>query len=86
MIALLIGLGVIVASLALAVWLGLAFELPPAVVGYYDTLFAYAYDGLGILDFFCPLEYIRPIFTIWLILHGAWFTYCVIRWVYGFIN
>lgn len=86
MIALAIGLAALVVAYLLDLFIGTPLELPAFFVSFYDTLFEYIYDGLGILDFFCPVEYIKVIFGIWVALHALYFTYSVARWAFGAVR
>lgn len=55
--------------------------VPAELQSIIDTLFGYMADGMGILNFFCPLSMIRPALVVlgavWAVEHG----YHVIMWV-----
>lgn len=55
--------------------------VPAELQSIIDQLFGYMADGMGILNFFCPLSMIRPalavLVAVWAVEHG----YHVIIWV-----
>ena len=55
--------------------------IPAGLVDAVDTLFLYMKEGMGILNFFCPLNLISPaidlFIAIWLVVNG----YQLIMWV-----
>lgn len=55
--------------------------VPAELQSIIDTLFGYMSDGMGILNFFCPLNMIRPalavLLAVWSVEHG----YRIVMWV-----
>lgn len=55
--------------------------VPEWLVSMIETVFGYMRQGMGIINFFCPLERISPAIdlfvTVWLVVHG----YKLLMWV-----
>lgn len=55
--------------------------VPAELKSIIDQLFDYMADGMGILNFFCPLSMIRPalavLVAVWAVEHG----YHIVMWV-----
>ena len=55
--------------------------VPAELQSIIDQLFGYMADGMGILNFFCPLSMIRPalavLVAVWAVEHG----YHIVMWV-----
>ena len=55
--------------------------VPAELQSIIDALFGYMADGMGILNFFCPLSMIRPalavLVAVWAVEHG----YHIVMWV-----
>ena len=55
--------------------------VPAELQSIIDQLFGYMADGMGILNFFCPLSMIRPalavLVAVWAVEHG----YHILMWV-----
>lgn len=55
--------------------------VPAELQSIIDQLFGYMADGMGILNFFCPLSMIRPalavLVAVWAVDHG----YHIVMWV-----
>ena len=55
--------------------------VPAELQSIIDTLFGYMSDGMGLLNFFCPLSMIRPalavLAAVWVVEHG----YHIVMWV-----
>lgn len=56
-------------------------SVPPELVQIIDQVFGYMRSAMGLFNFFCPLELIRPalavMVAVWVIEHG----YHVLMWV-----
>lgn len=55
--------------------------VPPGLASAVDTMFMYMRQGMGIINFFCPLEAISPaidlFIAVWAIIH----VYDIVMWV-----
>ena len=55
--------------------------IPAGLAGAIDTMFGYMGEGMGIINFFCPLDLISPaidlFLAVWIIING----YDLIMWV-----
>lgn len=55
--------------------------VPPGLVNAVNTMFGYMRQGMGIINFFCPLEAISPaidlFIAVWAIIH----VYDIVMWV-----
>lgn len=55
--------------------------VPPGLVSAIETMFDYMQQGMGIINFFCPLDAISPaidlFLAVWIVING----YDIIMWV-----
>lgn len=55
--------------------------VPAELQSIIDTLFSYMADGMGILNFFCPLNMIRPALAVLVAVWAVEHAYHIIIWV-----
>lgn len=55
--------------------------IPPALTEMVSQVFGYMKQGMGILNFFCPLERIAPAIDLFLLMYALVHGYKLVMWV-----
>lgn len=55
--------------------------VPAGLVGAIETMFSYMREGMGILNFFCPLNLISPAIDLFLAVWIVINSYDIIMWI-----